>query len=346
MSLPEGPHGSQMKEKAMKAICVTADRNLETRDVAGPDAPPPDHLLLQMESSAINHGDITFLARGFATAMGVGGREVWGVSGVGRVIALGEGVPDAYAGKSVAIYRSLHPTPETVGLWSERAIVHHLTCVVLPDAVRPHDYCGSLVNMITPYAFLEQMAEEGHKGVVVTAGGSATGNALEALARRRGIPALHLVRTEAGSNELYEAGVTSALVTTDPNFERDFAAFAGQLGATAVFDGIGGELIGRIAPHLPVNATVYGYGFLGGNTQLGISSRQVMLKNLTIKRFSNFESETVKDRSKLAAALEALAQVIADPLFRTRIGKEFRFEEIDLAMKYEATGGTKAVLVA
>jgi NADPH:quinone reductase len=330
----------------MKAVCVTTDRKLETRDIALADTPPPGHLLLQMDSSAINHGDISFLARGLAAAMGVGSREVWGASGAGRVVAVGEGVSDFYAGRTVAVYRSLRPTPETIGLWSERVVVHPLSCLVLPDTVRARDYSGSLVNMITPYAFLEQMTEEGHKGVVVTAGGSATGNALEALARRRGISALHLVRTEAAKHELHELGVTSALVTSDLNFERDFAARAAQLGATAVFDGIGGELIGRIVPHLPANATVYGYGFLGGNTQIGVTSLQVTLKNLTIKRFSNFESATVKDDRRLAAALAALNEVVADPLFRTRIGKEFSLEEIGPAMKYEGARGLKAVLVA
>jgi NADPH:quinone reductase len=330
----------------MKAVCVTPDRKLEARNITRPETPPAGHLLVQMESSAINHGDISFLARGLATAMSMGAREVWGASGVGRVIAVGDGVSDTYAGRTVAVYRSLRPTPETIGLWSERVVVHPLSCLILPDSVRARDYSGSLVNMITPYAFLEQMTEEGHKGVVVTAGGSATGNALEVLARRRGIPTLHLVRTEAAKHELQALGITSALVTSDPDFERDFAARAGELGATAVFDGIGGELIGRIIPHLPANATVYGYGFLGGNTPLGVTSLQVMLKNLTIKRFSNFESATVKDDRRLAAALAALAEVAADPLFRTKIGKEFSFEEIELAMAYEAARGEKAVLVA
>lgn len=330
----------------MKAVCVTPDRKLETRDIAPAETPPPGHLLLQMESSAINHGDISFLARGLATAMGLGSREVWGASGAGHVLAVGEGVSDLYAGKAVAVYRSLRPTSESIGLWSERAVVHPLSCLVLPADVRARDYCGSLVNMMTAYAFLAQMTEEGHKGVIVTAGGSATGNALEALVRRRGIPALHLVRTEAAKNELHQLGVTSVLVTSDPNFERDFADRAAQLGTTAVFDGIGGDLIGRIVPHLPANATIHGYGFLGGNTPIGVTSLQIMLKNLTIKRFSNFETATVKDDSRLAAALAALTEIAADPLFRTRIGQEFSFEEIDRAMNYEAKQGLKAVLVA
>ena len=53
----------------MKAVCVTSDRKLVTRDIPLVEAPPPGHLLLQMDSSAINHGDIAFLARGLSTAM-------------------------------------------------------------------------------------------------------------------------------------------------------------------------------------------------------------------------------------------------------------------------------------
>jgi len=109
---------------------------------------------------------------------------------------------------------------------------------------------------------------------------------------------------------------------------------------------IGGALIGRLAPLLPANATVHAYGFLGGPTPLGVTSLQLMLENLTIERFSHFESPTVEDRHKLAAALSAPSQVIDGPLFRTRIGGEFPCDEIAGAMTYQGPPGGKAVVVA
>jgi NADPH:quinone reductase-like Zn-dependent oxidoreductase len=45
----------------VKAICVTADRSLELRDIPTPTEPPPGYLLVDIEGSAINHGDKTFL---------------------------------------------------------------------------------------------------------------------------------------------------------------------------------------------------------------------------------------------------------------------------------------------
>jgi hypothetical protein len=90
----------------------------------------------------------------------------------------------------------------------------------------------------------------------------------------------------------------------------------------------------------------YIYGFLGGPVPIALQTSLFMTKNLTMKRFSNFESATVKDSQKLGAALADLRERIGDELFRTRTGREFRFDEIDAAMKFETAPGAKAALVA
>lgn len=331
----------------MKAICVTASRGLEVRDIPTPSAAPHGHLVIQMEACAINHGDKTFLkmptaaGRVLASAL----HDVWGASGSGRVVSVGPGVPPEYAGRQVAIYRSIGRTPESIGLWSEWALMPFTSCVILPDEVSGRDYCGSLVNVITAYAFLEKIAEAGHRGVIVTAGNSATGNALAALARRRNVPAIFLVRTEAAGKKLSHSGAEHVIVTEE-GFTDTLAKLAFELGATAVFDGVGGELIGKIAPSLPMNSTVYFYGFLGGATSISIPSVVFMMKNLTLQRFSNFESKTVKEPQNLAMALKAIEGVIDDPLFTTKTGKTFSYDQVEQAMAYESTNGAKAVLVS
>ena len=330
----------------MKAVCVKPDRRLEIRDVPTPNDPPAGHLLVAIDSCGINHGDKAFLALTPPMALAARGSAVWGASAVGRVVARGADVPDAYAGKRVAIYRSLRPTPETIGLWCERAQVHYLCCLILPDDAPARDYCGSLVNVITAYAFLQQAREDGHRGIVVTAGVSATGQALLALTRGSETPPLHLVRSAPARDALQRLGAEHVLVTSDADFENAFATLSERLGASAVFDGLGGDIVGRLAPHLPQNSTFYFYGFLGGPAPIALQTSLFMMKNLTMKRFSNFESDTVKDSQKLAVALANLQERIGDDLFRTRIGKEFRFDEIDAAMAFEANPGAKAALVA
>lgn len=218
----------------MKAICVTPSRGLEVRDIPTPNEPAPGHVLVEMDASAINHGDKTFLKMPTAAGspLAVGPQAVWGASGSGRVVALGAGVPAEYAGQQVASYRSLGRSPESVGLWCERAQVPYTTCLILPDHVRARDYCGSLVNVMTAYAFLEEIAEAGHKGVIVTAGNSATGHALASLARRRKMPAIFLVRTEAAREALCRLGVEHVIVTNE-GFADTLGALSAELGATA-----------------------------------------------------------------------------------------------------------------
>jgi NADPH:quinone reductase-like Zn-dependent oxidoreductase len=197
---------------------------------------------------------------------------------------------------------------------------------------------------MTAYAFLEEIADAGHQGVIVTAGNSATGHALASLARSRNMPAIFLVRTVAARDALCRLGVEHVIVTTE-GFADTLGALATEMGTTAVFDGVGGDLLTRIAPSLPMNSTIYIYGFLGGAAPVSVQSVLFMMKNLSMKRFSNFESRTVKEKAKLIAALKTLEGVIDDPLFATRIGKEFRHDQIEAAMDYGSADGAKAVLV-
>ncbi|MCX2561857.1 hypothetical protein OQ252_10675 [Acetobacter farinalis] len=329
----------------MKAVCVTETRQLEVRDVPTPVDVPEGHILVDVVAAAINHGDRFFLSAPMNSAV-LNERlyGIWGASASGVVRSIGHGVPTEVLGKNVALYRSLTQSPHSIGLWSERVVVPYTCALRLPDTVDAEEYSGSLVNAITGYAFLEEVLGEGHKGVIVTAGASATGRALAAIAQRRNIPFISLVRSEKAQEELRASGVEHVLVIGSEGFENDFAVLAEQLGTTAVFDGVGGDLINRIAPLLPASSSISFYGFLGGAVPVSVSSRLFIAKGLSMKGFSNFRSETVRDVSKLRAALDALSAMIDDPMFRTRLGQRFTFDEIGEAMAYEPASGVKAVL--
>lgn len=331
----------------MKAICVTPSRTLELHDIAAPTEAAPGHILIDMEASAINHGDKTFLNSPLVTGGFIPGsaHDVWGASGAGRVVAIGAGVPAAYAGRKVAAYRSLACSPATIGLWAERAQMHHTCCLILPDSVSAADYSGSLVNIITAHGFLQEVAAEGHAGVIVTAPGSATGLAIAALARRAGVPAILLARSPATAQRLRAGGNADVIDLSADTALAELTHRATALGATAVFDGAGGETLTRIIPALPVNTTIWAYGFLNGTQPVSFPTAVLMMRNLTIRRFSNFESRTAKNPEALAAALAFLSTIADDPAFHTRIGQTFRYDQINEAMAYESAPGAKALLV-
>ncbi|MHC1481223.1 alcohol dehydrogenase catalytic domain-containing protein [Frateuria aurantia] len=328
----------------MKALCVNSERNLELHDIPEPASAPAGHLLIQLGSSAINPGDTFFLSKAAPQMLPPRRHSVWGASAAGRVIGVGQDVPSSYLGRQVALYRSLVNTPEMLGTWSERVIVPPNACARLPEKAHADDYSGSLVNAMTAYAFLDEVKASGHHGVIVTAGNSGTGRAMLALAKTRGVPTLFLTRTDKARDELLQRGAEHVLSSADENFDRDFTKISQTLNTTAVFDGVGGPLVSRLAPAVPLNSTFYFFGFLGGLSPVSISTRLFMSRNLSMKRFSNFESPTVKDPARLASALEDIETLIGDPLFKTKVGQKFAFEDIQQALQYVSIGGARATL--
>jgi NADPH2:quinone reductase len=332
-------------EHVMKAVCATAAHGITVQQVPTPVQVAPGHVLLKMLACGINPGDKAFIGRTtFAPgSIPVSQYDIYGASGAGQVLAVGPGVPPEYAGKRVAIYRSLQFSDHLVGLWSEYAHVPYLDCALLPDGAHAAAYAGSLVNVITPYAFWKQIVGEGHQGIICTAGTSATGIALLGVCLAYGVPLVSIVRTAAGKQALEALGATCVVVQEAADFTAQLQEAAQRLAATAVFDGVGGEVLNKIVDVVPANTTIYCYGYLGDSTPLTIHTRALM-RGLTIKPFSNFKTATVQDSHQLAQALAAIRKIIHMPHFTTKIGREFKLEEITEALQFVAADGGKAIL--
>ena len=158
-------------------------------------------------------------------------------------------------------------------------------------------------------------------------------------------PLFSLFAPRAAPRPYAPSDLEHVLVTSDAGFDNDFEQLAAELKTTAVFDGVGGDLITRIAPRLPRKSTVWFYGFLAGAVPVAMPSAVFMAKNLTMKPFSNFNSTTVRDAAKLQQALAYLEKHIADPLFRTKVGRTFSLDQIQVSTAYETEPGAKAVLL-
>ncbi len=158
------------------------------------------------------------------------------------------------------------------------------------------------------------------------------------------IPIISIVRNESSRKQLEELEAPNILIQNDTNFDTQLEELSNQLKTTAVFDGIGGELISRVAKVLPQGSCIYVYGFLGGDKPLCLHTSIVLMKGITIKGFGNFTSATVTDTKKLEEALTDLSKIINMPHFKTKVGKKFKLEEIDEALNSIYEDGKKAVL--
>jgi NADPH2:quinone reductase len=332
-------------DSMMKAITFTKAEGIELKWVPTPQKAAPGHLLIKMQACAITQADKAIIAGVIPKGAGPESQyDICGVSGTGTVMAVGEGVPEIYNGKNVAISRSLQKSDQLIGTWSQYAHLHYLQCAILPDDADMDVYSGSLVSAITPYSCLQQILEDGHKGIINTAATSATGLAMLAFCKAYNIPNLSIARNEASKQKLQAMGAEHIVVQSDENFIAQFSKKAGELSATGVFDGVGGDLINEILDRLPNNSTIYSYGYLGGNTPYSMPGRLLMIKGITLKGFANIRSKTVQDQKRLAKALTEISAVIDMPHFETKIGKRFKLEEVNEALKFAEEHGEKAVL--
>lgn len=326
----------------MKAVCFKSPGNLELKMVSTPEKAKSEHIIIKMIASGINPGD-NMVISGMMPASS--SDKICGVSGVGKVIEIGENTPKEFNNKNVAVYTSLKVTENRGGTWSEYFQMHYLNCVILPDSIDLIEYSASLVNTITPYAFLKEIQKDGHSGIICTAGTSASGRAMLGICLTNDIPLISIVRNEEGKKELQELNAENILVQSNSNFEVDLKNLSEKLNTTAVFDGVGGELISKVAVNLPRNSTIYTYGFLDGEKHLSLHTSNILMNNLTIKGFGNFLSETVTNSAKLEIALKELSKIIKMPHFKTKVGKTYQLEEFNDALNYKSEKGEKAIFL-
>lgn len=327
----------------MKAV-ILSNNVLVVQEFETPQQAEPGHIIIKMNASTINSGDKFFLRFPPRPGMVVSRYGIKGVSGAGKVLAAGDGVPSAYLDKQVAFYRQLKYSESVVGAWSEYAQIHYLDCVILPDAANPEDYSGSVVNIITPYAFLKQVIAEGHKGIISTAGNSATGIALLAFCQNYNFPLISIVRNEHGKKELEILGAKNIIVQSDSNFDEQLHIKAQELSTTAIFDGTGGETLTKVLTLVPDSSTIYSYGYVGDAVPISLHTSLLAVKNITVKPFSNLATETVRNPETLEKAMQEISSLIHLPHFKTKIGKRFQLDEINEAIAYQGKNGGKALL--
>lgn len=328
----------------MKALVLKGVNNLELKEVPDPDAPAPHHLLVKVHSSGINSGDKLFISGAFPRGIPASKYDIAGVSGAGTVIETGQHVPGYYKDSRVIFYRSLKYSEETIGTWSEYAHLHYLNCAVLPPAASEADYSGSLVNIITAYAFLKQARQDGHDALICTAGNSSTGIAMLGLCIMQNFPVISIVRTEDGKRELEQLGASHVLVQADNDFKQQLQQLAEQFNANIVFDGVGGSTLSNIINVIPFNSLIYSYGFLDKETPFSFHTTTLM-KGITIKGFSNFRTATVQDPANLEAALRDISHFIGKPFFRTKIGGRFGLDHAEEALRFYSPAGGKAIFM-
>jgi NADPH:quinone reductase len=285
--------GSQTKESHMKAVVFErageAREVLALLEVAAP-TPGPDQVLLEVEASPVHPADFGFV-RGAYRVKPVF-PQIAGLSGVGRVVATGEGV---------TLTRGTRLAFRWPGAWAERVAVPVARTFVVPDDIDRDAAAQFVVNPVTAYGLLDMAQPRSGAWIGLTAASSSVAALVSALALERGLNVVGIARA-ASFGEL--APGVHGIAESEPELAQRVRAITGDAGLAALIDCVGGPLVGALFPALEPGATVIAYGTLSPEP-VTLRNATLVYGNLTWRGFGI-------DRWSESLSAEHLARMTAD----------------------------------
>lgn len=267
-------------------------RVLELTEVPEPHPPAPGDALIRVLARPVHPCDLTGVGgrAGSAKAATPGGTRP-GLEGVGLVEALGPGVDDRLApGMRVAFFPAR-------SAWSERVLAHAAYVTPVPDDISDEIAAQLHVMPLTAVLLLHAaeaacLHPDGHGVVVLTAAGSAVAKLATALAVRRGLKVINVVRRDAGVPEVAALHRDVPVISTEESgWRKRLLAAADGHPIRAVLDPVGGELASDMIPLLAEGGALVPYGDLSGEPirvpALSFATHDIHIRGVSVGRWAS-----------------------------------------------------------
>jgi NADPH:quinone reductase-like Zn-dependent oxidoreductase len=241
--------------------------------------PGPGQVLVRIAASPVNPADIAFMKGQYGVRRELPTTPGW--EGSGTVVAAGGGpVARFFLGRRVACAA----IDGSDGAWAEYMVTSPLRCIPLRNDVTDEQGAMMLVNPLTAWALMDLARRGGHRAVVQTAAAGALGRMLLRLARRFGIPMVHIVRRRKQVELLRSLGAEQVLSTHQPDFDDQLQQVCRRLHVTLAFDAVAGEMTDRLLRAMPRRAQVTVYGALS-NAACQVNPGRLIFKKQRVTGF-------------------------------------------------------------
>lgn len=221
---------------------------VELAEVDTPD-PGPGQLAVSIEAAAINPSDLNLIRGTYGVRPEL--PAALGAEGVGRVIAIGEGVDRSRVGTWVLIVPTLEQAT-----WRERAVLDERNAVPVGLDGDPLQLAMLGINPITAYCLLHGYVKlAAGAWVAQTGASSATAGYVLALAKHAGLRTLNVVRRADSVEALLDAGADVVLVEGADLTERAADAIGGA-SLELIIDAVAGEPAAQLASLLGIDGQI------------------------------------------------------------------------------------------
>jgi len=321
----------------MRAIVMNGTGGREMLEyVERPDpVPGPGEALVEIAFAGVNFMDIG-VRQGVAWTE-VPNPKILGVEGVGRVLAVGDGVEDIEPGRRVAwVYAP--------GSYAQRIAIPAASLVPIPDTIDDRSAASVMMQGLTASHFATDFypVQPGDVAFVHAAAGG-VGLLLTQIIKLRGGHVIGRVSSEEKVAAAKEAGADHVIVDTEGRFAEEALRLTRGEGVHVVYDGSGPTTFQGSLDVLRRSGTFCWYGpVLGGPGPLDIMS---LPKSIKIGYGVFFDH--IHTPELLRAHSAQLFDWIAEGKLKVRIGGEYRLADVAKAhadMESRRTAG-KLLLV-
>jgi NADPH:quinone reductase-like Zn-dependent oxidoreductase len=314
----------------MKAVQLVAYgdavEGVEVRDIAEPDAPGAGEVLVATKYAPINFNDL----------MVVWGIYPWkpeppetlGNEGMGSVVSVGTGVTAIKPGDRVLL-------PLFSRTWRERQLARAEDLIVLPPEADAQQAAMVTINGATAAMLLDSFVDlQPGDAVAYNAATSGLGRWVAALARRRGLKTIGLVR-RAEDVETVRASSGCEIVIPDG---EEIGAYAQQLAGANVrlaLDGVGGASVDRLLKLLSERGTIVAYGAASGKP-MEVSAGTLIFKRIKVEGFY----EGHPDRAvRVGPILRDLVRLLGPDGVKQPIAAVYPVSQAKAAVAHAVRGG-------
>lgn len=302
---------------------------LHTVEIAR-EEPGPGEALVTIEAAPIHPSDLLTVSGGYGVKPSLPATP--GQEGVGRVVALGDGVVSVKVGELVLL-------PLGSGTWRSNAKLPADRLIPVPDSGDPIQYSLMSVNPLTASLLLsETVALQPGDWVVQNAANSSVGHYLVTLAKQRGIKTINLVRRGGGiDRHIRELGGTEVIVDKGQDLTREIKGITGGDPVRLGLDAVGGDASNALANCLSEGATLVSHGALSG-APCHVHPSQLIFRDIRVQGFWLMNWLRSASTDQIRSKLGDIADAVASGQLQAEIGGSYPLERIKDAARHAMQG--------
>lgn len=298
---------------------------LELVDMQDPAAPAEGEVLVGVEYAPVNMSDLYVIQGAFPVRPSL--PSFVGNEGVGRVLAIGNGVEHLKVGDRVLI-------PLYAFSWRERLVMPAAQLFSLPDA-DPRQLAMLGINPPTASLLLDEAPDlKPGDWVVQNAANSGVGRSVIPIAKARGLKTINVVRRPELIPELKAIGGDVVVVDEDGALDKMRAALGNDRAQLAI-DGVASKSSALIASTLSAHGIFVVYARMGGGL-VAINPLDLIFKRIVVKGFFLNHPDV---QLKIPAALREAVPLVASGAIQAPIAATYPLSSLREAVVHAERGG-------